>query len=209
MTIGGAGGGFDKCESTITTGVRWTYTGTCVTWDLEMATRIKGFGSMGMQVTAWASEDWVAFALALLIAKPAVLSDSETAKRFCAAVTETCCLGRGVGEDDDRGRFWQRTCTEHSLIVCLLPSPVATGGLSWAQPPQTKLRAPPKLKYETLQISRFLSNLNVKPPLYERKASPHKGKAPLLTTFWRRFCFCLLALHLSNILYWVQAVATS
>jgi len=32
----------------------------------------------------------------------------------------------------------------------------------------------------------FLSNLNVKPP--ERKFPPHERKAPLLTTFWRRFC---------------------
>jgi len=33
----------------------------------------------------------------------------------------------------------------------------------------------------------FLSNVNVKPPaqLYN---TPHKRKAPLLTTFWRRFC---------------------
>jgi len=27
-----------------------------------------------------------------------------------------------------------------------------------------------------------------KPPLHERKDPPHKRKAPLLTTFWRRFC---------------------
>jgi len=37
----------------------------------------------------------------------------------------------------------------------------------------------PILKYETLQVVEFLPNLNVKPPLHERKA-------PLLTTFWQR-----------------------
>jgi len=36
------------------------------------------------------------------------------------------------------------------------------------------------------ELVEFLSNLNVKPPLHERKALPHKRKAPLLTTFWRR-----------------------
>jgi len=32
------------------------------------------------------------------------------------------------------------------------------------------------------KLVEFLSNLNVKPP-------PHKGKAPLLTSFWRWFWF--------------------
>jgi len=31
------------------------------------------------------------------------------------------------------------------------------------------------------KLVEFLSKLNVKPPFHERKA-------PLLTTFWRRFC---------------------
>jgi len=38
------------------------------------------------------------------------------------------------------------------------------------------------------KLVEFFSNFNVKPPLHERKAPPHKCKAPLLTTFWRRFC---------------------
>jgi len=38
------------------------------------------------------------------------------------------------------------------------------------------------------KLVEFLSNLNVKPPLHERKAPPHNRKAPQLTTFWRRFC---------------------
>jgi len=33
----------------------------------------------------------------------------------------------------------------------------------------------------------FLLNLNVKPSLHKRQAPPHKSKAPLMTTFWRRF----------------------
>ena len=53
-------------------------------------------------------------------------------------------------------------------------SPVATwgfGGLS-----------PPKLKYSMkhYKLVEFLSNLNVNPPV--------RGRKPLLTTFWRRFC---------------------
>jgi len=36
------------------------------------------------------------------------------------------------------------------------------------------------------KLVEFFSNLNVKPPLNERKAPPHKRKAPLLTTVWRR-----------------------
>jgi len=37
------------------------------------------------------------------------------------------------------------------------------------------------------KLVEFSSILYVKPPLHERKATPHKCKAPVLTTFWRRF----------------------
>jgi len=37
------------------------------------------------------------------------------------------------------------------------------------------------------KLVEFLSNLYVNPPLHERKAPPHKRKAPLLKTLWRRF----------------------
>jgi len=56
------------------------------------------------------------------------------------------------------------------------------GGLWWAQPLQTKLQSPPNWNMKHYILVEFMSNLNVEPPLHERKAS-------LLTTFWRRFCF--------------------
>jgi len=51
------------------------------------------------------------------------------------------------------------------------------------------------------ELMEFLSNLNVKRPLYERKAPPHKRKTPLLTTFWRRFWkdICPRAQHFEGV----------
>ena len=51
--------------------------------------------------------------------------------------------------------------SKRSVVIFPVPS---LQGLWWAQPPETKLQLPPKLKYETLQVSGFLSNFNVKPP---------------------------------------------
>jgi len=39
------------------------------------------------------------------------------------------------------------------------------------------------------KLVEFLSNLNVNPPLHERKSPPHKRIVPLLTTFWRWLWF--------------------
>ena len=56
----------------------------------------------------------------------------------------------------------------------------AFGGLA----PQTKLRAPPKLKYESVDF--FVNFLSVKPPRTNPK-SPAEMQSSLLKTFWRRF----------------------
>jgi len=50
-------------------------------------------------------------------------------------------------------------------------------------------RQAPQIEIWNSILVEFLSNLNVKPPSHERKVPPHERKAPLLTTFWRRFCF--------------------
>jgi len=65
------------------------------------------------------------------------------------------------------------------------PNPVATGALVGLAPPN-KATGPPKLKHEALYISGVFSNLKMSIP-------PQKRKAPLLKTFWRRFCHCLRA----------------
>ena len=44
-----------------------------------------------------------------------------------------------------------------------------------------KISKTPKLKHETLQSVEFLS-------IFRCQAPPQKRKAPLLETFWRRFC---------------------
>jgi len=44
--------------------------------------------------------------------------------------------------------------------------------------PPEKAPIPPKLKYETLHINGFLSNVNVKTPLHERKAPRTNVKPP-------------------------------
>jgi len=49
-------------------------------------------------------------------------------------------------------------------------SPVATGRLWWAKPPQTKLQVPPNWNMKHYKVVQFLSNLNVKPPVHEQKA---------------------------------------
>jgi len=43
-----------------------------------------------------------------------------------------------------------------------------------------------------------------KPPLHDRKGPPHKRKAPLLTTFWRRFWLTLhnSQVHCSGVMQW-------
>jgi len=66
---------------------------------------------------------------------------------------------------------------EFSNTIYTVPSPRrAFVGLA----PSNKGSSPPKLKYETLELADFLSNLNVKPLRDECKAF-------LLTTFWQRF----------------------
>ena len=75
------------------------------------------------------------------------------------------------------------------LYRVAVPSPWgATGrGVAGLSPPR-KPQALPNWNMKNHELVEFLSNLNVKPPLHERKALPHKRNAPLLTTFWRRFC---------------------
>jgi len=48
------------------------------------------------------------------------------------------------------------------------------------------------------KLVEFLSNLNVNPHLYQRKSPPHKCKAPLLTTFWRRSNYKQHGAHLHD-----------
>jgi len=71
-------------------------------------------------------------------------------------------------------------------FYCGLGSPVTTGRLWWAYPPN-KAPSTPKLKFETLKISGIFVKFECQAPLQERKAPRYKRKAPLLTTFWRRF----------------------
>jgi len=62
-------------------------------------------------------------------------------------------------------------------------------GFWWAQPPQTKLQAPQIETWNTIDQWRFGQFL-------ECHAPPHKRKAPLLKTFWRRFCYDLMIKHI-------------
>jgi len=54
------------------------------------------------------------------------------------------------------------------------------GALNGLSPPN-KAPSPPNWNMKQYRLREFLSPLNVKPPLHERKP-------PLLTPFWRRFC---------------------
>jgi len=51
-----------------------------------------------------------------------------------------------------------------------------------------KTPRPPNWNLEHYKSVEFLSILNIKPPSINAKPPPHKRKAPLLTTFWRRLC---------------------
>ena len=89
------------------------------------------------------------------------------------------------GRQIEVGMLW--TNYEMSNIRGCYYSPVATGGFDGLISPN-KDPSTPNWNMKHYKLVEFLSKLNVKPPLHERKAPPHKGKAPLLTTFWRRFC---------------------
>jgi len=66
------------------------------------------------------------------------------------------------------------------------------GGLWWTYPPQIKFQAP-QIKIWQYEPVKFLSNLNVNPLL-------HKRKAPLMTTFRRRFCVRVVLSFWSRVL---------
>ena len=51
-----------------------------------------------------------------------------------------------------------------------------------------KAPSPPNWNLKHHKSVEFLSIFIVKPPLHERKAPPYNRKAPLLMTFWGRFC---------------------
>jgi len=87
---------------------------------------------------------------------------------------------------------------EPSVVIVPVPSP--RGGFGGLIPPKQSSKRPQIETWNTKWLVECLSNLNVKPPLHERKASPHKHKAPLLTTFWRRFCIVPLVKFLSETL---------
>jgi len=86
---------------------------------------------------------------------------------------------------------YQHTKTSPTILspgctsLRLVPSP---RGALVCLSPQTKLQASPNWNLKHYKSVEFLSILNVKPTLPERKPPPHKRKASLLTTFWRRFC---------------------
>jgi len=86
---------------------------------------------------------------------------------------------------------WRRSVFSEPFGVQLeyvgsVPSPrrEVFGGLS----PPNKAPRPPNWNLKHYWSVEFLSLFNVKPPLHERKAPPHKRKALLLMTFWWRFC---------------------
>ena len=66
--------------------------------------------------------------------------------------------------------------------------------------PHKQSSNPPNWNIKQNKSVEFLSKLSAKPPLHKRKVRPHICKAPLLMTFWRRFCFhtdirCKVANH--------------
>jgi len=65
-------------------------------------------------------------------------------------------------------------------MLPLTIQPVTTGSLVGLAP-QTKLQAPQNRNIKHFTSVEFCQIL-------ECEAPPHKRKAPLLTTFWRRFC---------------------
>ena len=70
----------------------------------------------------------------------------------------------------------------------LQSSPVVTGGFSGLSPPKQSSKPPQIERWSTINYWNFLSDLNVKHPWTNVK-SPTQTQNPLLTTFWRRFCF--------------------
>jgi len=74
------------------------------------------------------------------------------------------------------------TSPRHKVYSVPLPRE-GFSGLS----PAKEAPSPPNWNMKHYKLVEFLSNLNAKPPLHERKAPSPKRKAPLLTTFWRRF----------------------
>ena len=89
-----------------------------------------------------------------------------------------------------------------------VPSP--RGDLVGLSPPN-KAPSSPKPNMQHFISIEFLSNLNVKPPLHTHQAPPHKRKALLLTTFWRRFSFrvrCLLSDVCFRLHVWKMLAAT-
>jgi len=65
----------------------------------------------------------------------------------------------------------------NEIFVVHVFSPVATGGGFGGLSPPNEAPTTPKLKYLTLQISGVFTNFS--------------SQAPLLKTFWRRFCLSL------------------
>jgi len=59
--------------------------------------------------------------------------------------------------------------------------------------PPNNAPSPPKLKYETLYISGIFVKFECQAPLHKRQAPSYQRKAPLLTAFWRRFWYEMLA----------------
>jgi len=53
--------------------------------------------------------------------------------------------------------------------------------------PQTRLQAPPKWNWNTINQLRFCQFLECQAPPHKPKALPQKRKAPLMKNFWRRF----------------------
>ena len=72
--------------------------------------------------------------------------------------------------------------------VCTLcrPLPVATVGLWWAEPPETKLQAP--RNWNTINQRSSCQFLECQAPRANANPPPHNSKAPLLRTFWGWFC---------------------
>jgi len=66
-------------------------------------------------------------------------------------------------------------------LVHLIPVPSPRAGFGGLSSPPNQAPSPPNWNTKHYKLREFLSNLNVKPALHERKA-------PLLTAFSRRFC---------------------
>jgi len=74
-------------------------------------------------------------------------------------------------------------------LRCCLPPPIKISGYVPGLALSNKAPSSPKLKYETVYVSGIFVKFECQARLHERKASPHRREAPLLTTFWRLFWF--------------------